>query len=134
MLATVRVVLSVAVSTRNAMPWGPYPSYTTSLYSEWSFSTALFIARSILSLGMFSALALEMRALRRGLLSGSVPPLLAAMVISLPSLVKTRAMLPHLLNLRSFLNSNALPMIIQNLSLQCIYLHPSLRDFEDTLA
>src|ERR1041384_4289070 len=46
------------------------------------------MARLMLSAGMFSALAAAMAVRRRGLESGSPPPLLAAMVISLITRVK----------------------------------------------
>src|SRR6185312_5433221 len=54
----------------------------------------------MLSLGMFSALAAAMAVRRRGLLSGSPPPALAAMVISLISWVK---ILPRLASRAPFL-------------------------------
>src|SRR5213592_1840733 len=46
------------------------------------------MARSMLSCGMFSALAASMAVRRRGLPAGSPPPCLAAMVISRITLVK----------------------------------------------
>jgi hypothetical protein len=45
-----------------------------------------------------------------GLEAGSGPPDLTAITISLPNRVNTLDILSHLLNFRSFLNSNALPM------------------------
>src|SRR5574344_3109594 len=76
---------------------------------------ALLIALSILSLGIFSLFAFSIRERRRGLESGSVPPALAAIVISFPNLVNVRAILPQRLNFLSFLKSSALPIISQSL-------------------
>src|ERR1700751_4085015 len=59
-----------------------------------------WIARSMLSLGMFSFLAAAMAVRRRGLVSGSAPPSRAAMDISRISLVKTR---PRLASVAAFL-------------------------------
>src|SRR5271167_1150173 len=58
------------------------------------------MARLILSAGMFSALAATMAPRRRGLPSGSPPPDLAAMVISLMRRVK---ILPRLASVAPFL-------------------------------
>src|SRR5512136_888960 len=58
------------------------------------------MARSMLSLGMFAALALRMAVRRRGLVSWSPPPILAAMLISLISLVN---IWPRLASARPFL-------------------------------
>src|ERR1700722_17341971 len=59
-----------------------------------------WIARLILSAGMFSALAAAMAPRRRGLPSGSPPPCLAAMVTSLIRRVK---ILPRLASSAPFL-------------------------------
>ena len=48
---------------------------------------------------------------KRGLFSGSGPACFAQIVISLPNLVKTRAMLPQRLNFLALRNSNALPIL-----------------------
>ncbi len=57
MLATVRVLLSVAVSTKIAIPWGRNPQKPL-LYNPLDFlSEARFMARSILSLGILTDLA-----------------------------------------------------------------------------
>src|SRR3984885_14578047 len=58
------------------------------------------MARLMLSAGMFSALAAAMAPRRRGLPSGSPPPVLAAMVISLMRRVK---ILPRLASVAPFL-------------------------------
>src|SRR5215467_3048534 len=58
------------------------------------------MARLMLSAGMFSALAAAMAVRRRGLVSGSPPPDLAAMVISLMRRVK---ILPRLASSAPFL-------------------------------
>src|SRR5579863_1963569 len=58
------------------------------------------MARLMLSLGMFSALAAAIAVRRRGLLSGSPPPAFAAMVISLISWVN---ILPRLASSAPFL-------------------------------
>src|ERR1700761_2928942 len=59
-----------------------------------------WMARLMLSAGMFSALAAAMAPRRRGLPSGSPPPVLAAMVISLMRRVK---ILPRLASVAPFL-------------------------------
>src|SRR5256712_6776230 len=67
----------------NAAPPGPYASYVTSSYVTPSSSPVPFLtARSMLSSGMFSALAASIAVRSRALPSGSPPPCLAAMVIS----------------------------------------------------
>src|SRR5579863_9138546 len=58
------------------------------------------MARSILSLGMFSALAERMAVRRRGLVSGSAPPVRVAIVNSRIILVKT---LPRFASVAAFL-------------------------------
>src|SRR5947209_19823576 len=58
------------------------------------------MARLMLSAGMFSALAATMAPRKRGLLSGSPPPFLAAMVISL---IKRVNILPRLASSAPFL-------------------------------
>src|SRR5256885_13987562 len=58
------------------------------------------MARLMLSAGMFSALAARIAVRRRGLLSGSPPPFLAAMPISLIRRVKV---LPRLASRAAFL-------------------------------
>src|ERR1700756_2912981 len=58
------------------------------------------MARLMLSAGMFSLLAARMAVRRRGLASGSPPPFLAAMLISLISRVK---ILPRLASSAPFL-------------------------------
>src|SRR5690554_3667036 len=70
------------------------------------------MARSTFSLGMFSFLDCCMSTRKRGLVSGSGPLSRTAMVICLPSFVKTRAILPHRFILVAFLYSNALPISI----------------------
>src|SRR5690606_31857098 len=110
MLATVRVLLSVAVSIKMAIPWGAYPSKSISLYSPRDLSEALLMARSMFSLGMFTALAFWITARSLELASGSGPPSLTAMTISLPILVKALAMADQRFIFRAFLNSNALPI------------------------
>ena len=59
-----------------------------------------WIARLMLSAGMFEALALSTAVRRRGLLSGSPPPMRAAIVISRMILVKS---LPRLASSAPFL-------------------------------
>src|ERR1041384_2735420 len=99
--ATVRLTLSVVVSIRIAAPPGPYPSYMTSSYCTPSSSPVPFLtARSMLSDGMFSALAASMAVRRRALPLGSPPPCLAAIVISRISLVKAA---PRLASVTAFL-------------------------------
>ena len=73
---------------------------------------ARLIARSTFSLGMFSALAFWIRIRKRTLAVGSGPPDLTAISISLPILVKVRAMLPHRFSLRALRYSNARPMTV----------------------
>src|SRR6266496_4712763 len=74
----------------SAAPPGPYASYVTSSYVTPSSSPVPFLtARSMLSSGMFSALAASMAVRSRALPPGSPPPCLAAMVISRISLVKS---------------------------------------------
>src|SRR5580658_4804095 len=58
------------------------------------------MARSILSFGMFSFLAAEMAVRRRGLVTGSPPPMRAAMVSSRMILVKA---LPRFASVAAFL-------------------------------
>src|SRR5580692_1625768 len=58
------------------------------------------MARSMLSLGMFSPLAARMAVRRRGLVSGSAPPVRAAIVSSRIILVK---ILPRLASVAAFL-------------------------------
>src|SRR5579859_1097816 len=58
------------------------------------------MARSIFSLGMFSFLPASIAVRRRGLEFGSPPPILAAMVISRITLVKTR---PRFASVAAFL-------------------------------
>lgn len=108
--ATVRVGLSVSVSTNIAIPCGPYPSYVMLLYSLWSLPMAFLMARSMLSLGMFSRLHVAIMDRSVGLFSGSGPPALTAIAICLPSLVNVLAMWPHLFSLAAFLYSKALPI------------------------
>src|SRR6266496_3000738 len=74
----------------SAAPPGPYASYVTSSYVTPSSSPVPFLtARSMLSSGMFSALAASMAVRSRALPPGSPPPCLAAMVISRISLVNS---------------------------------------------
>src|ERR1051325_9234798 len=88
--ATVRLALSVVASMSSAAPPGPYASYVTSSYVTPSSSPVPFLtARSMLSSGMFSALAASMAVRSRALPAGSPPPCLAAIVISRISLVKS---------------------------------------------
>src|SRR3989441_5145619 len=88
--ATVRLGLSVVASMRRAAPPGPYASYVTSSYVTPSSSPVpFFTARSMLSSGMFSALAASMAVRNRALPAGSPPPCLAAIVISRISLVNS---------------------------------------------
>jgi hypothetical protein len=63
-------------------------------------SVPFWIARLMLSAGMFEPLALSTAVRRRGLLSGSPPPMRAAMVISRMILVKS---LPRLASSAPFL-------------------------------
>ena len=87
---TMRLRLLVTTCTSTPTPPGPYPSnITSSSVSPSSFPVPRWMARSILSLGIFSFLAARMAVRRRGLVSGSPPPTRAAMVISRMSLVKT---------------------------------------------
>src|SRR5277367_2782152 len=58
------------------------------------------MARSILSLGMFSPLAVRIAVRRRGLVTGSAPPVRVAMVNSRMSLVK---ILPRRASVAAFL-------------------------------
>ena len=82
-------MLSERTSTMIATPPGAYPSYTYSSYAAPPSSPVPFlIARSMLSLGMFAARALIITVLRRGLESGSPPPIRAAIEISLINFVK----------------------------------------------
>ena len=69
------------------------------------------MARSMFSLGMFSALAFWIRMRRRVLPEGSEPPAFTAISISLPSLVNVRAMCPQRFILRALRYSNALPIV-----------------------
>ena len=110
--ATVRVVLSVSVSTNTATPWGPYPSYVTLLYSLWSLPMAFLIARSMLSFGMFSRLHTAITERSVGLFSGSGPPAFTAMAICLPRRVKVLAMWPHLFIFAALRYSNARPILL----------------------
>src|SRR5881628_3374156 len=72
----------------SAAPPGPYASYVTSSYVTPSSSPVPFLtARSMLSSGMFSALAASIAVRSRALPPGSPPPCLAAIVISRISLV-----------------------------------------------
>ena len=92
--AAVRLRLSVRVSTINATPPGPYPSYRTS--SKFSASPsapdARLIARSIRSLGIFAPRAAWIAALRAGFPEGSgPPPVLTATIISRPMRVNILA-------------------------------------------
>src|SRR6266567_229421 len=74
----------------SAAPPGPYASYVTSSYVTPSSSPVPFLtARSMLSSGMFSALAASMAVRSRALPAGSPAPCLAAIVISRISLVKS---------------------------------------------
>src|SRR5437899_4059382 len=85
----------------SAAPPGPYASYVTSSYCTPSSSPVPFLtARSMLSDGMFSALAASMAVRRRALPLGSPPPCLAAIVISRISLVKAA---PRLASVTAFL-------------------------------
>ena len=77
-----------------------------------SFEMARLMARSTLSLGMFSDLAVWISIRSRGLPAGSGPPALTAITISLPSRVKVLAILPQRLNLRALRNSKALPITL----------------------
>src|SRR5690554_3068100 len=70
------------------------------------------MAASILSFGIFTALALLTAVLSLELDSMCGPPSLTAMAISLPIRVNCTAILAHLLNFRSLRNSNALPIFI----------------------
>ena len=70
-IAAVRFRLSVSARRRIATPPGPYPSYVTSMYWTPSrFPEAFLIARSMLSLGMFAALARSIAAASVTFVSG----------------------------------------------------------------
>src|SRR3990167_8598774 len=98
---TVRFLLSVMISTSIAVPPGPYPSYRISSYETPGNSPVPFmIARLMLSAGMFCSLDFWMAVRRRGLPSGSPPPMRADTVISLMSLVK---LFPRLESTAAFL-------------------------------
>src|ERR1700722_17240927 len=98
---TVRLRLSVLISSRIATPPGPYPSRENSSYvAPGNSPVPRCIARLILSAGIFSALAATMAPRRRGLESGSPPPFFAAMLISLIRRVK---ILPRLASSAPFL-------------------------------
>ena len=86
--ATVLFRLSVIASTKTATPPGPYPSYVIS--SRFPASPAPVprsIALFIVSLGIFSELALSRANLNLGLSLGSPPPAFAATVSSRINLV-----------------------------------------------
>src|SRR5262252_10251149 len=98
---TVRLRLSVLISASSATPPGPYPSSMNSSYTAPGNSPVpRWMARLMLSAGIFSALAAAIAVRRRGLLSGSPPPFLAAMLISLIRRVK---ILPRLASSAPFL-------------------------------
>src|SRR3989454_7550245 len=79
----VRLRLSVSTRINTATPPGAYPSYVISSYdSPGSSPVPFWMARLMLSCGMFASLADSMAALRRMLALGSPPPFLAATVIS----------------------------------------------------
>ena len=95
-----RFLLSVTTSTKNATPPGPYPSYLISMYSTPSSSPVPFLtALSIVSFAMFAAFALSIASLSLGLKSTFPPPIFAAIIISLPNLVKA---FPLILSCRPF--------------------------------
>ena len=81
-MLTVRLLLSLRHSITNPMPEGPYPSKTSGCRFSGSLSARL-MARSMLSFGILTPLALLTAILRRGLPSISAPPSLTATVISL---------------------------------------------------
>src|SRR5262245_41444550 len=84
-----------------ATPPGPCPSYDTSSYVTPSSSPAPFlIARSIVSPGMLAALAAATAVRKRGFELRSLPPIRAAIVKSLMSLVNAR---PRRASFRAFL-------------------------------
>src|SRR5580704_16623558 len=84
-----------------ATPPGPYPSYKISSYDRPSSSPVpRWIARLMFSCGIFSALAARIAVRSRGLPSGSPPPPLAAIVVSLIRRVK---ILPRLASSAPFL-------------------------------
>jgi hypothetical protein len=70
------------------------------------------MARSMLSFGMFSRLALAMIARSAGLFSGYGPPAFTAMAICLPIFVNVLAMWPHRFSFVALRYSNALPISI----------------------
>src|SRR6202046_5387414 len=98
---TIRFRLLVTTCTSTPTPPGPYPSnVTSSSVSPSRVPVPRWIARSILSLGMFSPLAARIAVRRRGFVTGSAPPVRAAIVNSRMSLVK---ILPRRASVAAFL-------------------------------
>ena len=91
----VRFLLSVRQSINTPMPLGSMPSKVSSMKEELSLS-ALLMARWMVSLGIFIPLAFCTADLSLGFDSISVPPTLAATVISLINLVKSFPLLASL--------------------------------------
>ena len=87
-LLTVLLRLSVRLSTKTRVPCGSFPSKVNSRKAELSRS-ALLMARWMVSLGIFNPRAFWTADRSLGLDSTSVPPTLAATVISLINLVKS---------------------------------------------
>src|SRR5207237_2926722 len=98
---TVRFRLSVTTFTNMATPPGAYPSYMISSSCPPSRSPVPFwIARLMLSAGILTPCASWIAVRNRGLPSASPPPIRAAIVISLMSLVNMR---PRLASMAPFL-------------------------------
>jgi hypothetical protein len=68
--------------------------------------------RSTVSFGILAARAFCMRTRSLGLAEGSGPDALTQMMISFEILVKVLDMFPQRLNMRAFLYSKALPIIL----------------------
>ena len=98
---TARLRFVVTTWMRMPTPPGPYPSNVTSSYcSPSSCPVPRRIARSILSLGMFSFFAARIAVRSRGLEFGSPPPIRAAIVSSRIRRVNAR---PRLASVAAFL-------------------------------
>src|SRR3984885_10551345 len=98
---TMRLRLLVTTCTSTPTPPGPYPSnVTSSRVSPSSVPAPRWMARSMLSLGMFSPLAVRIAVRRRGFVTGSAPPVRVAIVNSRMSLVK---ILPRRASVAAFL-------------------------------
>jgi hypothetical protein len=77
-----------------------------------SLPSAFLIAFSTLSLGMFSALAFRIAVRSLGLVSGSGPPSLAAIVMAREIFGKTRDMLAQRFSFEARRYSNARPIMV----------------------